>query len=124
MDFHAPRQHVVAHDCPMSFINVYMLNVCDRYTKIPPVSRFYLTTAFLTTAACAVDIISPLTLYFNYDLVFHKGQFWRLITPYLFFGVFSIDFLFHMYFLVSVQRAPRRIVAVFYRRSSYHLVTM
>jgi Der1-like family len=72
-----------------------------RYMKIPPVSRFYLTSAFMTTAACAVDIVSPLTLYFNYDLVFHHGQFWRLITPYLFFGVFSVDFLFHMYFLVS-----------------------
>lgn len=72
-----------------------------RYTKIPPVSRVYLTGAFLTTAACAVDIISPLTLYFNYELVVQKGQLWRLITPYLFFGVFSVDFLFHMYFLVS-----------------------
>jgi Derlin-2/3 len=71
--------------------------------KIPPVSRFYLTSAFMTTAACAVDIISPLTLYFNYDLVFHHGQFWRLITPYLFFGVFSVDFLFHMYFLVRFR---------------------
>lgn len=70
------------------------------YMKIPPVSRFYLTSAFLTTAACAVDIVSPFTLYFNYDLVFQEGQLWRLITPYLFFGVFSIDFLFHMYFLV------------------------
>jgi len=71
--------------------------------KIPPVSRFYLTGAFLTTAACAVDIVSPFTLYFNYDLVFHQGQFWRLITPYLFFGTFSIDFLFHMYFLVRTR---------------------
>jgi len=71
-----------------------------RYMKIPPVSRFYLSSAFITTAACALDVISPFTLYFNYDLVFHQGQFWRLITPYLFFGTFSIDFLFHMYFLV------------------------
>jgi Derlin-2/3 len=68
--------------------------------KIPVVSRLYLTGAFMTTAACAVDIISPLSLYFNYDLVFRHGQFWRLITPYLFFGVFSVDFIFHMYFLV------------------------
>lgn len=68
--------------------------------KIPVVSRLYLTGAFMTTAACAVDIISPLSLYFNYDLVFRHGQFWRLITPYLFFGVFSVDFVFHMYFLV------------------------
>lgn len=68
--------------------------------EIPLISRLYLTGAFLTTAACAVELISPFSLYFNWDLVF-QGQVWRLVTSYLFFGVFSIDFLFHMYFLVS-----------------------
>ena len=71
--------------------------------EIPPISRLYLTGAFLTTAACAVDIISPFSLYFNWDLVFVQGQIWRLVTSYLFFGVFSIDFLFHMYFLVRTR---------------------
>ena len=70
--------------------------------RIPVISRLYLTGAFLATAACAVDIISPYSLYYNWDLVYNKGQIWRLITPYLFFGLFSIDFLFHMYFLVSI----------------------
>lgn len=68
---------------------------------IPVISRLYFTGAFLTTAGCALDIISPFSLYFNFDLIFHQGQLWRLITTYLFFGMFSIDFLFHMYFLVS-----------------------
>ena len=72
-----------------------------RYMDIPVISRLYFTGAFLTTAGCALDIISPFSLYFNFDLIFHQGQFWRLITTYLFFGMFSIDFLFHMYFLVS-----------------------
>jgi len=67
---------------------------------IPVISRLYLTGAFLTTAACAVDIITPFSLYFSWDLI-KAGQVWRLLTSYLFFGVFSIDFLFHMYFLVS-----------------------
>ena len=68
---------------------------------IPVISRLYFTGAFLTTAGCALDIISPFSLYFNFDLIFFQGQIWRLITTYLFFGMFSIDFLFHMYFLVS-----------------------
>jgi len=68
---------------------------------IPVISRLYLTGAFLTTAACAVDIITPFSLYFSWDLI-KAGQVWRLLTSYLFFGVFSIDFLFHMYFLVSL----------------------
>jgi hypothetical protein len=45
--------------------------------------------------------VSPFSLYYNWELVFGQGQIWRLVTSYLFFGVFSIDFLFHMYFLVG-----------------------
>eukprot|EP00549_Striatella_unipunctata_P003712 CAMPEP_0118686370 /NCGR_PEP_ID=MMETSP0800-20121206/7773_1 /TAXON_ID=210618 ORGANISM="Striatella unipunctata, Strain CCMP2910" /NCGR_SAMPLE_ID=MMETSP0800 /ASSEMBLY_ACC=CAM_ASM_000638 /LENGTH=111 /DNA_ID=CAMNT_0006583403 /DNA_START=189 /DNA_END=524 /DNA_ORIENTATION=+ len=60
------------------------------YMEIPVVSRTYFTGAFLTTAACAVDIISPFSLYFNWSLIFKEGQVWRLVTTYLFFGMFSI----------------------------------
>ena len=42
-------------------------------------------------------------LYFNWELV-SQGQIWRLLTSYLFFGAFSVDFLFHMYFLVRYSR--------------------
>lgn len=73
------------------------------YLEIPVISRLYLTGAFLSTAACAVDLISPFSLYFNWTLVL-QGQVWRLITAYLYFGLFSVDFLFHMYFLVRYSR--------------------
>jgi Derlin-2/3 len=75
-------------------------DIMSWYMDIPVVSRMYFTGAFLTTAACAVDIITPYSLYFSWDLI-KAGQVWRLFTSYLFFGVFSVDFLFHMYFLVS-----------------------
>lgn len=74
------------------------------YMEIPVISRLYMTSAFLTTAACAIDIISPFSLYFNFNLIFIEGQVWRLITTFLFFGLFSMDFLFHMYFLVRYCR--------------------
>ena len=74
------------------------------YSEIPFVTRLYLSGAFLCTAACAVDVISPFNLYFNFDLVFKEGQLWRLFSSYLFFGTFSVDFLFHMYFLVRYSR--------------------
>ena len=74
------------------------------YMEMPPVSKIYLTGSFLTTAACALDFISPFTLYYNYDLIFRKGECWRLVSNFLFFGLFSLDFLFHMYFLVRYCR--------------------
>ncbi|OQR89585.1 Der1-like family, partial [Thraustotheca clavata] len=42
--------------------------------------------------------------YFNFNLIFYRGQVWRLVTNFLFFGLFSLDFLFHMYFLVRYSR--------------------
>jgi Derlin-2/3 len=74
------------------------------YMDIPVVSRIYFTTAFLTTAGCAMDLISPYNLYFNVDLIFVEGQVWRLFSSFMFFGMFSVDFLFHMYFLVRYSR--------------------
>eukprot|EP00939_MAST-03C_sp_MAST-3C-sp1_P001499 g1499.t1 len=76
----------------------------EWYTEIPIVSRVYLTLSFVTTAACALDLISPFSLYFNYKLIVEKGQVWRLFTNFFFFGMFSVDFLFHMYFLVRYSR--------------------
>jgi len=76
----------------------------EWYNEIPVVSRAYLTGSFLTTAACALDLVSPFSLYFNFKLIFYRGQVWRLITNFLFFGTFSLDFLFHMYFLVRYCR--------------------
>ena len=74
------------------------------YMSIPVVSRVYLTAALAVTSACFMDWVSPLTLYFNYDLVFRKGQYWRLLSSFLFFGNFSLDFLFHMYFVTRYCR--------------------
>mmetsp|Transcript_10232 Transcript_10232/g.22702 ORF Transcript_10232/g.22702 Transcript_10232/m.22702 type:complete len:80 (-) Transcript_10232:535-774(-) len=54
------------------------------YMEIPIVSRVYFTLAFATTAACALDFISPFSLYYSAQLII-KGQVWRLLTTYLFF---------------------------------------
>jgi Derlin-2/3 len=74
------------------------------YLEIPPVARFYLTASFLTTLLCSLDIISPFLLYYHYTLIVYEGQYWRLLTTFLYFGSFSLDFVFHMYFLVRYAR--------------------
>mmetsp|Transcript_19954 Transcript_19954/g.29871 ORF Transcript_19954/g.29871 Transcript_19954/m.29871 type:complete len:233 (+) Transcript_19954:96-794(+) len=72
---------------------------------IPPITRTYMIGAFLTTAACALDLVSPFSLYFNANLIFRKFQLWRLFTNFFFFGgTFSLDFLFHMFFLVRYSK--------------------
>lgn len=74
------------------------------YFEIPVVTRCYLTASVLTTAACYFDLISPFSLYLNYRLIFEKYEFWRILTNFFFFGMPSLDFVFHMYFLVRYCR--------------------
>lgn len=40
------------------------------------------------------------------------AQVWRLLTNFLFFGLFSIDFLFHMYFVYPFSRKPSACICV------------
>ena len=58
----------------------------NRYTSIPPVSRIYFTSAFLTTSFCAMDLLNPYKLYFDHNLII-VGQVWRLFSSFLFFGL-------------------------------------
>jgi Derlin-2/3 len=74
------------------------------YREIPLISRVYLTLAFCTTLAVYADLVSPYTLYYNYESIRIRGQYWRLLSSFLFFGSFSLDFLFHMYFVIRYCR--------------------
>ena len=81
------------------------------HLQLPPVTRAYITLSFLTTAGCALDVslqkysitqaaqpfshirhlrmlqvISPFNIYFNARLIFQKGEVWRLLTTFMFFG--------------------------------------
>lgn len=71
----------------------------EWWRSMPPVTRSYISLSVLTTGAVALDVITPLKLYLNWGLVVRSGHFWRLFTNFLFFGNFSLDFLFHMFFL-------------------------
>eukprot|EP00037_Helgoeca_nana_P012368 m.112135 g.112135 ORF g.112135 m.112135 type:complete len:254 (+) comp21406_c0_seq1:35-796(+) len=77
-----------------------MAAVQDVYLQMPPITRFYSSACFLTTLACQLEIVNPFQLYFNLDLILYHGEVWRLATNFLYFGNFSIDFIFHMFFLV------------------------
>jgi len=76
----------------------------DWYRQIPIVTRGYLTLAVATTLLCALDVVSPFSLYFNWTAIVNKYEVWRLVTNFLFFGLFGLDYVFHMFFLVRYCR--------------------
>mmetsp|Transcript_32911 Transcript_32911/g.84977 ORF Transcript_32911/g.84977 Transcript_32911/m.84977 type:complete len:203 (-) Transcript_32911:25-633(-) len=75
----------------------------DWFYSVPPVTRFYIIASVATTAAVSTSIVTPLQLYLNFSLV-AKGEIWRLVTTFFYFGDFKIDFFFHMFFLARYSR--------------------
>ena len=92
----------------------------EWYLEVPVVTRFYMTSSVLTTAACSLELLSPFSLYFNFHLVFMKLQLWRLLTNFFFFGSLGVDFLFHMFFLVRYCRLLEEGCAAPARRAPLH----
>eukprot|EP01091_Cochliopodium_minus_P000691 TRINITY_DN10605_c0_g1_i1.p1 TRINITY_DN10605_c0_g1~~TRINITY_DN10605_c0_g1_i1.p1 ORF type:complete len:224 (-),score=24.23 TRINITY_DN10605_c0_g1_i1:38-709(-) len=75
------------------------------YKSLPIVSRTYLTACFVTTIAVHIELINPLHLYLNWSLIFKLGtnskfEIWRLITNFLYFDKFGLNFIFQMLFLI------------------------
>lgn len=76
-----------------------MALVDEWWKSVPPVTRSYIFLSVVTTASVALELLTPLKLYLNWTLILHHGQVWRVFTNFLYFGDFSLDFLFHMFFL-------------------------
>ena len=78
------------------------VNLLDWYFELPIITRVYFTGAFATTALCSLDLISPFHLYYS-SAAIGRGELWRLVTNFLYFGNIGIDFLFHMYFVCVLE---------------------
>lgn len=77
----------------------------EWYSQLPIITRSYVTLSFLTTAGCALEVITPFNVYFNARLIFQKLELWRLLTNFLYFGSLGLDFVFHMFFLLKYSKA-------------------
>ncbi|KAG1654214.1 hypothetical protein FOA52_006958 [Chlamydomonas sp. UWO 241] len=76
----------------------------EGYHALPLVTRTYATLAFVTTAACSLEIFSSHKLYYNTKAIMN-GEPWRLATNFLWFGNFGVDFVFHMFFLLRYSKS-------------------
>lgn len=71
------------------------------YKNLPPLTRIGLTAIFATTVLVQLEILNPMLIALNWPLVINKLQVWRLLSSVLFFGTFSFQFLFQLYFFSS-----------------------
>ncbi|CAJ1352166.1 unnamed protein product [Effrenium voratum] len=88
----------------------------QNFRHMPPVTRALVLAAVLTMALCSLDVVSPFTLYLNWQLIIYELQLWRLVTCFLFFGTFSLPFVWNTYVLVYYCSSLEE--SAFHRRSA------
>jgi len=71
------------------------------YKNLPILTRIGLTAIFGVTLLVQLEILNPMLLSLNWPLIINKLQVWRLLTSVFFFGTFSFQFLFQLYFFSS-----------------------
>eukprot|EP00937_MAST-01D_sp_MAST-1D-sp2_P000295 g295.t1 len=71
------------------------------FDNIPPVTKFWLIASFLTTLSMQLRVVSIGSLFLDFDAIFSKFQIWRLFTAATFFGKFSFQFLFQLFFMIT-----------------------
>ncbi|GAA6009752.1 hypothetical protein JCM11491_001086 [Sporobolomyces phaffii] len=71
---------------------------------IPPITKIYLVGAVATSAAVQCNLVTPFQLYFTYRSCFHHLQLWRLVTCFLYWGPLSLDFFFHVFFIMRYSK--------------------
>lgn len=77
----------------------------EWFKSLPPVTRTYFIAALATTLLVQFHVISARLLYLDFELILYKFNFWRLITCFLFFGTFSLPFIFTMIMLIQNFRS-------------------
>mmetsp|Transcript_18802 Transcript_18802/g.38776 ORF Transcript_18802/g.38776 Transcript_18802/m.38776 type:complete len:213 (+) Transcript_18802:33-671(+) len=92
------------------------MNVTSLIGHQPPVTRCLILTSVLLMVLCSLDVISPFTLYLNWQLIIYELQLWRLVTCFLFFGNFSLQFCWNTYVLVFYCSSLEEIA--FHRKSA------
>merc|ERR1719240_2171279 len=66
----------------------------------PPITRCYIVASASLMVLCSLDVISPFSLYLNWQLIIYELQLWRLVTCFLFFGTFGFPFFWNTYVMV------------------------
>ncbi|KAJ2895924.1 hypothetical protein MKZ38_006042 [Zalerion maritima] len=76
----------------------------EWFWEMPICTRWWTVATIATSALVQFQVATPFQLFYSFRAVFHKSQYWRLITTFLYFGPLSLDLVFHVYFLQRYSR--------------------
>ena len=81
-------------------------SISGWYKEMAPMTKFFVTGTFVSGLAVQFGLIPAFfggggagAIIFNWHAISSKFHVWRLITPFLFAGTFSINFIMHLFVL-------------------------
>ena len=66
----------------------------ELWTSVPPITRTCLLISLGLSALVSLELCTPYKLYFNWQLILNKGQYWRAISCLFFYGDLSAHTIF------------------------------
>jgi len=78
------------------------------YRNLPILTRVGLTIIFATTVLVQLEILNPQLIILHWPLVWGNLQLWRVFTCVCFFGTFSFNLVFQLYFFTSFSSKLER----------------
>lgn len=73
----------------------------DLIRGLPPVTRIVIGASTVIALLCTLDMISPLSLYLNWDLIYNQRQWWRLISCFFFLGELNLQFCWNIFIYIQ-----------------------
>lgn len=74
------------------------------FFEMPLITRCWTTGVVLTSVLVQCRVISPYNLFYSVRVVFNKGQYWRILGTFFYFGPLNLDLVFHLFFLQRYSR--------------------
>ncbi|KLU84281.1 derlin-2.1 [Magnaporthiopsis poae ATCC 64411] len=71
----------------------------EWFWEMPVCTRWWTTATVATSLLVQAKMLNPFQLFYSFRSVWVNSQYWRLLTTFLYFGPFSLDLLFHVYFM-------------------------
>ncbi|WPH00906.1 Hypothetical protein R9X50_00374000 [Acrodontium crateriforme] len=74
------------------------------FFEMPVCTRWWTTFTVVVGVLVQCRVLTPFELFYSYRAVFHKQQYWRLFSTFVYFGPLSLNLLFHIFFIQRYAR--------------------
>jgi Derlin-2/3 len=80
------------------------MDVEQAWNNIPIVTKCYLVLTVALNVAAAYELASPYLFYFDWNLIWNEGEWWRLVTSFVRIGSIDIHLFFHLHMFHSYSK--------------------